>query len=268
MLYRFLPIVTVVLTLLATAWISLLPLNWFSQADISNKYATLVTPAGFTFSIWSLIYITWLAVGIMIAAKYIEVGKKLKVVFSLSVALTGFWLIPWHNEKIFVSLVVMLMIFAGFSYLFLHTRKKETPTLFKYTVELTYGWIIAATLLNIFVFMEAMGTIQDPQNSIYIALLGLFVWTMIQIAFLNGFKAFVPVFVFIWALWGIYNNQPHISIRLAALLFSIILLVNYIYIRKKAYEKCLVQSCDMWEAKKEVKKGAKTKVTQSTKKRK
>ncbi len=268
MLYRFLPIITVIITLLATTWISLLPLNWVSQADISNKYPTLVTPAGFTFSIWSLIYITWIAVGVMIAAKYIEVGKKLKVVFSLSVALTAFWLIPWHNEKIFISLVVILMIFAGFSYLFLHTRKKETPALFKYTIELTYGWIIAATLLNTFVFMEAMHTVQDPQNSIYIALLGLFVGTMIQIAFLNGFKAFIPPFVFIWALWGIYNNQPHISIRLAALLFSIILLVNYIYIRKKAYEKCLVKTCEMPETKEEVKKITKTRVTQSTKKRK
>lgn len=31
-------------------------INGISQADVSDKYHTLITPAGFTFSIWGIIY--------------------------------------------------------------------------------------------------------------------------------------------------------------------------------------------------------------------
>lgn len=38
-----------------------------TQADISNMYPTAITPAGFTFAIWSLIYLSWIVVGVFIA---------------------------------------------------------------------------------------------------------------------------------------------------------------------------------------------------------
>ncbi len=247
MFYRFLPIVTVLLTLIATTWITLLPLNGVTQADISNRYPTLITPAPFTFSIWSVIYILWIISAGMIALKLIEVWKKQKVVFSLSVALTAVWLIPWNYDRIYVSLLVILMIFASFSFLFLKTRKKETPKIFQYTVDFSYGWIIVATLANTFVYMKSLNIVQDTHNQVIIAILGLFVWAMIQVALLNGFKAFLPLFVYVWALWGIYNNQDIVWIKLTALFISIILLLNYIYFRKKVYQRCLTESYEPYE---------------------
>lgn len=31
-----------------------------TQADISNMYPTAITPAGITFAIWSVIYLSWI----------------------------------------------------------------------------------------------------------------------------------------------------------------------------------------------------------------
>lgn len=245
MLYRFLPIITVIITLLATSYISLLPLNGVSQADVSNKFPTLLTPAPFTFSIWGLIYVTWIVSAFLIAIKSIEVGKKQKVVFSLTVALTAFWLIPWHYERVLVSLFVLLWIFACASFLFLHTRKKETSLVFKYTTEITYSWIIIATILNTFVYMQAVWTIQNTENILLVSLLGIFVWCMVHIVLLNGFKAYLPIFVYVWALWGIYSAQPLPSVRLTAIIIAIILLIDYIYERRKAYKRCLEATCKL-----------------------
>ncbi|MGB5257057.1 MAG: hypothetical protein WBN44_07355, partial [Woeseiaceae bacterium] len=38
-----------------------LPINGQSMAEISAKYPSLFTPAGFTFSIWGIIYLALLA---------------------------------------------------------------------------------------------------------------------------------------------------------------------------------------------------------------
>ena len=45
-----------ILTLVVNTLGGLGIINDMSQSDVSNKYFTLITPAGFTFSIWSVIY--------------------------------------------------------------------------------------------------------------------------------------------------------------------------------------------------------------------
>ena len=38
-----------------------------TQADISNMFPSAITPAGVTFSIWSLIYLSWIVAGVYVA---------------------------------------------------------------------------------------------------------------------------------------------------------------------------------------------------------
>lgn len=54
------PVVGSISAVLLTAWISIAPLNDLSQKDISDIYQNILTPAGFTFSIWSVIYLSWI----------------------------------------------------------------------------------------------------------------------------------------------------------------------------------------------------------------
>lgn len=254
MFYRLLPIGTVIITLLATAWLTLLPLNWVTEKNISDKYLTFLTPASFTFSIWGLIYLSWLIISVMIALKQIEVGKKMKIVFGFSTLLTAFWLVPWHQNDIFTSLLVILLIFAWFSFLFFGTRKKDTNFLFQSMIDLTYGWVIVATLLDLFVYMNAIHIVQDSQSMLFIALFWLFIWTIVHIILMNGFKAYIPAFVYIWALRGMYYHQHNISIKLATTLFSIILLINFIYLRRKSYKEIIQEGWQLWSKEKLKKK--------------
>jgi translocator protein len=65
-------------------------------------YATSITPAGFTFSIWSIIYLSWLVLGFYnIFYKKKEKIKKQDLYFLASAQiLTVLWLIPWHYNFI------------------------------------------------------------------------------------------------------------------------------------------------------------------------
>jgi benzodiazapine receptor len=41
---------------------TIIPLGAFDQGEVSALYPTLFTPAVFTFSIWSIIYLSWVVI--------------------------------------------------------------------------------------------------------------------------------------------------------------------------------------------------------------
>jgi benzodiazapine receptor len=107
---RFLPLVCFIGTLAFTLLATFVPLNGVTQADISNLFFTIITPIGFTFSIWTIIYLSWFIVSMMVAFKDIQINKEQKLLFSISMVLTGVWLIPWHFSHIGLSVSIMLLL--------------------------------------------------------------------------------------------------------------------------------------------------------------
>lgn len=68
---RYLLLITALITIGFTTLVSIpgspYLIGGMTQADISNMFATSVTPSGMTFAIWSLIYLSWIVAGIYIA---------------------------------------------------------------------------------------------------------------------------------------------------------------------------------------------------------
>ncbi len=182
-----------------TTYFSLLPLNWVSQADISNLYSTPITPAGFTFSIWSLIYFSWLALGIYAIVKKPKISKSLRYKLATAQILSAAWLIPWHYDYILSSMVIMAVIFV-FLWQTMWT-KKSTDSFFKYTTWLFFGWIAVASLLNFNVMLIDQQLYSDPAlfSAISIAIAGF-----ISIYWIHAKKNYIPLLVLIWALVWIF----------------------------------------------------------------
>jgi translocator protein len=61
---RYLLLITALITIGLTTLMSVpgspYLIGGMTQADISAMFSTAVTPAGFTFAIWSLIYLSWI----------------------------------------------------------------------------------------------------------------------------------------------------------------------------------------------------------------
>lgn len=144
-----------------------------TQADISAMFPTAITPAGITFSIWSVIYLSWLVAGLSLSGlplthltkKYFprfarslekhKISSRAILSFSAAIALTALWLIPWGYIWIGTALIVMIAILALLKYAFHHTRDAH-PTL-RYSVELTLGWINIATVANVTIWLVSLG---------------------------------------------------------------------------------------------------------------
>jgi len=129
-----------------------------TQADISNMFPSAITPAGFTFAIWSLIYLSWIVAGVYVAffqKKKENITTKTLITFSAAIALTAAWLVPWGYIWIGTALVVMIVILGLLKYTFHHTR--DAHPVLKYSVELTLGWINIATVANVTIWLLSLG---------------------------------------------------------------------------------------------------------------
>jgi hypothetical protein len=92
-----------------------IPLGGQTPPEISAKYPSLFTPAGFTFSIWGLIYL-----GLALFVIYqslpaqrnntclADIGALLKINCVANAA----WLLAWHYDFLFLSVLIMACILA------------------------------------------------------------------------------------------------------------------------------------------------------------
>uniref|UniRef100_A0A1A8GQQ8 Uncharacterized protein n=1 Tax=Nothobranchius korthausae TaxID=1143690 RepID=A0A1A8GQQ8_9TELE len=97
-----------------------------STGNVSARYETNITPAGWTFSIWGVIY-TWLTLMVMYITSYIFRGSWAQCLLPYafyfswlsSLMLNMIWLILWDRELMLAALVVLiLLVISNYNALF------------------------------------------------------------------------------------------------------------------------------------------------------
>lgn len=207
-----------------------------TQADISNMFPSAITPAGVTFAIWSLIYLSWIVAGVYVAffqKKKEGITPKALITFSSAIALTGVWLVPWGYIWIGTALIVMIGILLLLKYTFHHTR--DAHPVLKYSVELTLGWINIATVANVTIWLLSLGFTGAGIPEIYwaIGVLGL---ALILTAYYQcRYRAYIISLVFLWTMIGEWIAHPALEQRVAVGIYAVITLVNmrYSYYKKR-----------------------------------
>jgi hypothetical protein len=230
-----------------------LPINGFNTGEISAMYPNLFVPAGFTFSIWGVIYLLLLIYNIQStrvvlantgSAEY-RLVQKINPFYLLTCLLNMCWIFVWHYLQVGLSLVIMIAFLAVLIGLFLSSRKhvplisKANRLMLQLPFVVYLGWISAATIANstallVSVSWNGMGIepgIWSSFFSIVALLLGLwFTWKEKQPAY---------TLVIAWALWGIYKGQMennetvgHTALVGSALLASVSL---FYWLTRKRY---------------------------------
>ncbi len=245
---RFLPLITAILVIGFTTLVSIpgspYLIGGMTQADISNMFPTAITPAGITFAIWSVIYLSWILAWLVISwlpvtiltKKYFpkltqylsaDESKKVKYSFASAIFLTALWLIPWGYQMIGVALIVMLLLLSVLKYAFHHSRKSSP--LVKWSIELTLGWINIATVANITIWLVSLGFRWGNISETYwaIGVLGL---ALILTAYYQcRYRAYIISLVFLWTLYGVWLAHPIVEQRFTVILYAIVTIVNVLY---------------------------------------
>jgi hypothetical protein len=165
-------------------------------------FPSAITPAGMTFSIWSLIYLSWIIAGIYVGffQKKNKNDTKTLAIFSLAIALTGVWLVPWGNLWIGTSLMVMIAILGLLKYSFHHTR--DSHPLLKYSVEITLGWINIATVANVTIWLLSLGFTGGGISPVYWAIGVLALALGLTLYYQIKHHTYIISLVFLWTMLG------------------------------------------------------------------
>jgi hypothetical protein len=127
-------------------------INQKTPADISDKYPTLVTPSGYAFAIWSLIYFGLVAFSIYQALPKNAVRySNIRTVYILNCAANCMWLYFWHYEQILASLAAIFVMLGTLIFINVKLLKTESMTeywLARVPFNIYFGWITVATILN------------------------------------------------------------------------------------------------------------------------
>ena len=207
-----------------------------TNADVSAKYQTLITPAGWAFAVaWSVIFVSqaaWVvrqffikedgsdaAAGDGLTASKSTAGKAVKAVayrYLTLVICQGSWTICFAKEYIVASFVLMLCIWIN---LWTTVRNLDTITydmqapassrIKDYALDILpfafhFGWISAAFVVNMNVLMVSQAV---PSSGLYGAAIGSVALIMV-LAFVMIWRSgyLTAPLVLAWALLGIYGE--------------------------------------------------------------
>ncbi|WP_020560726.1 tryptophan-rich sensory protein [Thiofilum flexile] len=134
-------------------------------AEVSARYTTLLTPAGYAFSIWGLIYL--LLIGFLAYQwKSHQQGddaqslEPASIWFALSNVLNALWIIAWVNHEIGLSALLILGLWGALFQLVVSLRLElwDAPVRIIFWVWwpicIYIGWITLALPLNIAVLLS------------------------------------------------------------------------------------------------------------------
>ncbi|MGI4742332.1 MAG: hypothetical protein ACRYG7_44815 [Janthinobacterium lividum] len=141
------------------------PAGALSNGAMSARHPTLLTPAGYAFSIWGIIFsglVVYTGWQLRPGAESSRLPHRLTPALTLAVLATTAWTLAFSYELIGLSLVVMLLILVLLAVAYGRARRLVLagaapgwPTWF---LSLYLGWIMLATVLNmIFGLRDAFG---------------------------------------------------------------------------------------------------------------
>ena len=205
-------ILVIVLNGLANA----LPINGYTTGELSDRYPNLFVPAGFTFSIWGVIYLLLLVFVIYQIRNWwskhrldMSFVQKIGPWFAISCLANASWIIAWHYVQPLLALFIMFMILL--SLIIIYLRLTEISNVNYWAVKLPFsvylGWITVATIANITTVLVDAGWRGGaiPEATWAIIMLSVAAILGLVMLYRRGDIAYVAVLV--WALFGIYSKR-------------------------------------------------------------
>ncbi|GIV89956.1 MAG: tryptophan-rich sensory protein [Chloroflexus sp.] len=212
-------IVALAATVSINALANLLPLNGQTTAAISDRYPLLITPPGYVFAIWGLIYTGLIGYAIYQALPEQASNPRLRAAapwFWLSCAGNSAWLLFWHYNFPILSFPAMATVLIGLIGVYLNLRSSDTITkgerwLVRPAFSLYLGWICVATLVNGGVLLYELGWQDTGIEGIVSTIVLLALAAGLSWWFAQRWRDGVLPLVVAWAASGIALKQAAIA---------------------------------------------------------
>ncbi|MFC5713215.1 TspO/MBR family protein [Thalassorhabdus alkalitolerans] len=224
-------VIALFIVVIMNALANSLPLNNQTTGEIAEALNILFTPAGYVFSIWTVIYILlaiWVFKQFFSKPKEEEVYENIGYWFVLSCVFNVAWLLFFHYNFFNLTMAAMggLLISLIMIYTKIGSFTKENAV---HTIpfSLYLGWISVATIVNVGILF----TVNDANQLLFSDVF----WTNTALVLALGIALAMvlikqnPVYplVFVWAFFGIGIERidEFISITYTAWFAAMVLLI-------------------------------------------
>ncbi|WP_317046735.1 TspO/MBR family protein [Spirosoma pollinicola] len=202
---------------------------------ISDKYHTLITPAGYAFSIWGIIFLGLLAFAIYQGLGSQRTNPRFRAIgwwVVVNACGNAIWSPLFNNERIGLALLVILVML--FSLVVIEQRLlqrgavplietdpditlAEAPAstretwLARIPFSIYFGWLTVATILNVTVFLKATDFSLLGLSEQTWAMAMLIVGIVVGAVVFNRYRSVAYILVFAWAYVAIAAEQKGYS---------------------------------------------------------
>ena len=222
-----------ILVIIATAGMILLNylaatgvLGGIDTGAVSDKYATNITPAGYAFAIWSLIYLGMIAFSIRQALpSNREKFKDLRLIYIISCVANGLWLYVWSQEAIVVCLGIILVLLACLAAINGKLKNDETNAdywLVKVPFGIYFGWVTAATILNATIALVYLDVNASETTAYILGAILIFTAAALGVLIRFTLKNYFYPLAIAWALTAIAVKQSGQTIIVVSCAFAVI----------------------------------------------
>lgn len=228
--------VVVLVNFLANA----LEFNGQSTGDVVNKDPVPFQPAGWVFSIWGVIYtllLLFVIYGFLPGGRRNVRLRRISPLFLVSNIANVIWIVLWHYEQFFASLVTILVLLGSLLAIYIGLRIRnplhragtaKPPWYLRLVVWAPFsvylGWVCVATLSNVMVWLERSGWDGGPFSYNVWAMVFMAIGAAVAAGFAVTARDILIALVFTVAYTGIADQNwgEVTSVSIAAILFAVV----------------------------------------------
>lgn len=220
---RVLAAVAFLVMVIINSLANVIPIGGVETDEVSDVFPNLFTFAPVTFWIWGVIYIllamyTLYQIGIFTketSHERKELLNKVSTLFMLSSFANTAWIISWHYEIIWMTLIFMATLFIFLMLIALEFKKHSLTMREEVFVRLPFsvyfGWITISLIANIIVFLVSVNWNMFGLSDVFWMVTVLLLGAVIGAGAILSYKDFFYGLVLIWAYTGILINHMSIS---------------------------------------------------------
>jgi translocator protein len=232
--WQLLVVLTTLFTLVMNALANILPIAGRSTGEISDAFLTVVTPAGYVFAIWLVIYLG--LIGYTVWQALPEQGdhpRAAAVATPLIVAnvANGVWILAWHHLWFGTSLLLMLVLLAALCVIYLRLRppaaapSRAERVLARGTFSVYLGWITVATVANVSVWLVSLGWDGGFIPPSVWGAITLVVASALGVVMLRRSRDLAYALVLVWAFIGIVIARFDVTLVAATAVVGVLALL-------------------------------------------
>lgn len=237
--YRWWNVIAFAAVIAVNVLANALPIGGRTTGEISNMFYTAITPAGYAFSIWSLIYLLLACFVVYQLRRFTGTRDSVLSVgiwFILSCVFNITWILLWHYLLIEWSVAAMLGLLLTLWVIYLKTRRIDYPSagevwFVKLPFSLYFGWVCAAFLVNIAVLAHKNGWSLFGLSEVGLGVMLLSIGAVLALLISFRFRDAVLPLVFVWAYTAIaVGHQDTDKILMSASIFAVLLFASTLWL--------------------------------------